>query len=529
MYLSILLPFALASTARSKSHQRGLANTTEIQHGNQIASSQARTEWWSSLTFEQQNKLQSVYDSDWFDSVDASTQIAYAHLAHTLYDFINSDADAHEDDSYQSFAPIFLRTAFHSSGTYFLPDGSGGSNGGTIFQSGELQDDGNGCIEKATSQLEALFQGHDTVPLSDAVVIAAVVALDVMEFPRMDLVRVKGGRDMIGGTAFRDRLPSADDDPLELLTKHYGLTLSELVGLIGGAHNFGSAHGKCSGYAGQWTATPLSWFGPNGTRPTFFTDLLRDDWRWYEVCTFYNDTVVYKSIKDPFASGSLVDEEEEHGNEISLGCPMMRSKEPLICESQGMRGCDFKDGSFPLGTSPCDASLLQIRLVSDFFLKKNPYLRRHAEIFAVDADKLAIEFGNAFHKVTHLGMDRCGMNGHGCGEGTLCKASLTKHEYIPSSGSKVCVLDEDFMEQQESLFGLSADVARFILFTAALVVLVSVTTVIVMWNKMHHALAGSAIKSASAISKTKMNLEASPLESTNEKETPQDGARFLEM
>lgn len=479
-----LLTFFLVSTANAGFPRRGLADV-DVTSGSHVISAQDRAAWWSSLASENQAKLKGIYDSEWFASVDSDTQIAYTHLANSLYDFINSGADAHFDDSYTSFAPILLRAAFHSSGSYFLPNGSGGSNGGTIFHHGELEDDQNGCIDTATKQLEELFREHDAVPLSDAVIIAGTVALDVMEFPRMELVRVAGGRDMIDGTAFRDRLPSADDDPLELFTKHYGLNLSELVAFIGGAHNFGSAHGKCTGYVGQWTPTPLSWFGVGGTEPTFFSDLLRDDWRWYEVCTYYNDTVVYKSIEDPFASGAI-EEEEEHSDGIPLGCPIMQSREPLICEEQAMRGCDFADGPYGLGVSPCDINLLQMRLKSDFFLKANPSLLPYTEAFAEDADKLAVDFGNAYRKVTHLGLDRCGMSGYGCKEGTVCSPSLATAE--PFIGSEVCVLDENFVELQQddddSSSKLSDGTVRTILVALALIAVGSIMAACVMWSKL---------------------------------------------
>jgi type II secretory pathway pseudopilin PulG len=469
--------------------------------------------WWTGLEQASKDKLTALYDTVWFESIDEDDKIAYLHLANVLYEFIATGADAHSDDSFSSFAPLLLRTAFHSSGTYFLPDGSGGSRGGTIFHHGELQDAGNGCIGVATTQLQALFAHHDIVPLSDAVIVAGTVALDVMEFPRMDLVRVAGGRDRMiehsaTGVTFRDRLPSADDDPLELLTTHYGLTLSELTALVGGAHNFGAAHGKCSGYVGQWTPTPLSWFGPiidedggnNSTTtiitkspPTFFSDLLRDDWRWYEVCTFYNDTVAYKSIADPFANGKGPDEEHETAviptnlaNNLPLGCPIVQNREPLICEEQAMRGCDFVDGVYPLDQSPCDIGQLQLRLKSDFSLKANERLRPHAVAFADDADLLATEFGVAYRKVTHLGLDRCGLSGHGCQVGTACDASSSAA--AATGGGNVCVLDESYVEEvlqgSDGDSAISKNTLWIILVACAVVVLMSIAAVLVLYNKM---------------------------------------------
>jgi len=235
----------------------------------------------------------------------------------------------------------------------------------------------------------------------------------------MDLVAVTGGRTTVENIAHRDRLPAADDDPMTKFQEQYGLTKRQTVALIGGAHNFGAAHGKCSGYIGQWTPTPLDWFGPDSSEPTFFADLLQEDWRWYHVCTYENNTVSYTSIENPLTSGE--EEEEEEEESLGASCGISRSQTPLICEDQAMRGCDFADGSYSIDESPCDIDLLQLRLRSDFFLKANPELLPYSKLFADDADLLAEEFGLAYHKMTHYGLKRCGLSGHGCAAGYTCK------------------------------------------------------------------------------------------------------------
>ena len=254
----------------------------------------------------------------------------------------------------------------------------------------------------------------------------------------MDLLSVTGGRDMIEGVAYRDRLPNPDDDPMQLFQDMYGLTLAELTALIGGAHNFGSAHGKCTGYVGQWTATPLSWYGPNGSDPSFFPDLLREDWRWYEVCTYNNNTSVFTSIEDPFETGAVFETEEEEEEGPPAFCAIQNSELPVICEEQAMRGCQFEDGAYHASESPCDINLLQLRLKSDFFLKKNAAMMPFAQQFAEDPNYLAQQFGIAYHKLTHRGIDRCGLSGHGCPEGTECQ-QLGDHPM-----TKTCVSTTDF-------------------------------------------------------------------------------------
>ena len=57
------------------------------------------------------------------------------------------------------------------------------------------------------------------------------------------------------------------------------------MALIGGGHEVGAAHAKCSGYVGAWTSDPLTWTNE------FFPDLMQDDWTWYEACSYENGTM----------------------------------------------------------------------------------------------------------------------------------------------------------------------------------------------------------------------------------------------
>jgi len=141
----------------------------------------SRRSWWNSLPSEEQESLISLFDRSWFENqLDEDTQIAYAYTAQQVYDFLVSGADSDATDAYIGFAPLLLRTSFHSAGTYTQLTGAGGTNGGTIFNHAELADEGNGCIARATDELFSIFHGSSLVPLADTTVIAGVVALDVM-------------------------------------------------------------------------------------------------------------------------------------------------------------------------------------------------------------------------------------------------------------------------------------------------------------------------------------------------------------
>jgi len=459
-FLLMLLGRAFANDSDSDSD----SGDEDESVGTAVGTIAGRQTWWNTLAKDEKTKLSDLFEKEWFyNEIDEPTRIGYAHMAKGVYDFLASGKDSDPNDSYVSFAPLLLRTSFHGSGSYTHAAGTGGSNGGTIFNHAELADKQNGCISGGTDELFDLFHGHSIVPLADSVVIAGIVALDVMQFPRMDLVAMAGGRDTIESVAHRDRLSGPDADGVGHFTERYNLTPIQAVALIGGAHNFGSAHAKCSGYHGQWTNSPLSWFGPGGSDPTFFPDLMREDWRWYDVCTYQNNTVTYTSTKDPFANGNLPedssdsDEEDESDSDESAdsdegssdsdesadsdegssdsdegssdsddegdepkGCQMLKSKKPFDCEGQALRGCDFEDGNYATNEFPCDVNLLQMRLKSDFFLKAVGVNLAFAKEFVADPELLAEEFGKGYHTLTHNGLNRCGLSGHGCSDGHTC-------------------------------------------------------------------------------------------------------------
>lgn len=323
----------------------------------------------------------------------------------------------------------------------------------------------------------------------------------------MDLLQITGGRDMIDGVAFRDRVPNPDFDPMENFQHMYDFTLPELIALIGGGHQFGSSHGTCTGYVGQWTPTPLSWFGPDGSEPTFFPDLLRTDWRWYEVCTYANNTSVYTSVPDPFASTGGEEEEEEEGEENV--CSVANNEVPQVCEEQAMRGCDFADGAYAAGVSPCDIDKLQFRLKSDFFLKTNPKMMPIAEEFAENPGYMAEQFGIAYHKLTHFGLDRCGLSGHGCPEGTECK-QMGENSY-----SKTCAaISDESMEEAIKMESLASKndfedfedttttLLYFVMSLCILILIVGFVTMMKFFQFATTAGSYSGVDSASSVDKT---------------------------
>jgi len=163
--------------------------------GTGVGTAASRLSWWISLPSAERQALKSLFDRKWFDrQLSGEARIAYLFTAEQLYDFLKSGADADETDSFIGFGPMFVRASFHSAGTYDHATGAGGTNGGTIFNPIELEDPGNGCLSAVTNELFSLFHSNHLVPLADIVVLAGVVALDVMNVsPSMqpDLFRRK--------------------------------------------------------------------------------------------------------------------------------------------------------------------------------------------------------------------------------------------------------------------------------------------------------------------------------------------------
>ena len=155
----------------------------DLPIGTAVISVEEQVEWWKGLPDVERSTLETLFDENWWLSLGAEDRAAYAHLASSLYKFVRNGTDSDPTDHYQGFAPLLLRTSFHSGGTYHKPTGTGGANGGTIFHQGELDDDQNGCIETATTQLMNLLYGNN-VAMADAVVVAGSVALGVMEVVR---------------------------------------------------------------------------------------------------------------------------------------------------------------------------------------------------------------------------------------------------------------------------------------------------------------------------------------------------------
>ena len=200
------------------------------------------------------------------------------------YELVAADLKAIMDDPEWddgSLAPVLIRLAWHSSGTYDAQGKTGGSNncglgGATMRFGAEKADPENAGLDLAQAKLEGVKQKHGAgLSYADLWILAAYVAIEHTGGPKMEF---KPGRvDAADGSKCphgdgahnpnKSRLPPADLGPSEGALKgcpmHHkeqptidavratfermGLQDREVVALLCGGHVYGRCHRERSG------------------------------------------------------------------------------------------------------------------------------------------------------------------------------------------------------------------------------------------------------------------------------------------
>ncbi|KAF9432957.1 heme peroxidase [Entomortierella beljakovae] len=187
----------------------------------------------------------------------------------------NAIAELLEDENYDdgSYAPVFARLAWHSSGTYDKSDKTGGSSAGTMRFKPEGGTGANAGLAIARERLNRIKDKFPSISYGDLWTLAGVCAIQEMGGP---IIKWRSGR--IDGEEEDcppdGRLPDASrPDPQHSRDIFYkmGFNDQEIVALIG-CHAIGRCHPDRSGYDGPWTASPTYFTN------TFFTELLERNW-----------------------------------------------------------------------------------------------------------------------------------------------------------------------------------------------------------------------------------------------------------
>ncbi|KAG0231727.1 heme peroxidase [Actinomortierella wolfii] len=187
----------------------------------------------------------------------------------------NAIAELLEDDNYDdgSYGPVFIRLAWHASGTFDKNFNNGGSWGATMRFKPEASSGANSGLAIARERLNRVKDKFPEISYGDLWTLAGVVAIQEMGGP---IINWRPGR--VDGVEEdcppEGRLPDgARPDPQHSRDIFYkmGFNDQEIVALIG-AHGMGRCHKDRSGFDGPWTASPTVFTN------AFFTELLGRKW-----------------------------------------------------------------------------------------------------------------------------------------------------------------------------------------------------------------------------------------------------------
>mmetsp|Transcript_36975 Transcript_36975/g.66520 ORF Transcript_36975/g.66520 Transcript_36975/m.66520 type:complete len:393 (-) Transcript_36975:93-1271(-) len=288
-----------------------------------------------------------------------------------------------------SLAPIFIRLAWHSSGTFDAASGTGGSNGAGMRFENEAADPENAGLSVARAFLEPVKRQFPEISYSDLWILAAYVGLENTGGPVLEFQ--PGRIDHLDDTYFANnmsygRLPAAekyccphlDDSNVsssldasgkvegwEGLCTHVrnevfyrmGFNDQEIVALLCGGHVYGRCHPNASGYAGPWVDNMTEFSNE------YAADMIEDEWR----LVGHGDTWL-----------------DDQGSAELRPAPGNRQ---FVNQSPGMEE-DLPN---------------QMMLLSDMILAWDPAFRAHLEVYAEDEARLKWDFGVAFKKLTELG------------------------------------------------------------------------------------------------------------------------------
>lgn len=280
-----------------------------------------------------------------------------------------------------SLAPIFIRLAWHSSGTYDTASGTGGSNGAGMRFEAEAADPENAGLHTARAFLEPVKKKFPEISYSDLWVLAAYCGLEHTGGPKIAFRpgRVDHQNDNSPTYPPNGRLPAAEKytaDGVDAdgrpqgwqgLCTHIrnevfyrmGFNDREIVALLCGGHVYGRCHPTSSGYAGPWVEHPTVWSNE------YATDMLEDEWRLVDHSDTWLDAQGAAELRPAPGNKQFVNK-----------CP---------------------------GAVSDDAN--QMMLLSDMVLAWDPDFRAVLEEYARDEPQLGRDFAAAFKKLTELGCE----------------------------------------------------------------------------------------------------------------------------
>jgi len=269
-----------------------------------------------------------------------NASIAHASAATDYKTIREKIAKIIEDEP--SHGPLFVRLAWHASGTFDKSSKTGGSNGATMRFKPESDDPANNGLGIARNLLEPIKKQFPEISYADLWTLAGVVAIEEMRGPT---IKWRPGRkDKVNSDYVppNGRLPDADKGAPPKTAAHVrevfyrmGFNDKEIVALLG-AHALGRCHPDRSGYSGPWTRSEITFSNE------YFRELIENKWT----------------------------EKKWNGPK------------------------QFEDPSGQLMMLPADMVLIQ-----------DPEFKKYVEIYAKDENLFFKDFAKAFQKLEELGVD----------------------------------------------------------------------------------------------------------------------------
>ena len=340
-----------------------------------------------------------------------------------------------------SLTPVFIRLAWHSSGTYDAATKTGGSNGAGMRFGPEAGDPENAGLDKARAFIEPLKAQFPNFSYSDLWILAAYVGLEVSGGPVIPFTAGRVDYDDETAATYPPvgRLPAAEKGipagcPFETcdavgvmhgwealaeymrkdIFYRMGFDDREAVALLCGGHVYGRCHTDRSGYAGAWVAEMTQFSNE------YAADMLEDTWTCVDHDDVWLDDIGAAELRPAPGKKQYVNRERPAGwapkDGKALVCPFSFAKAeaslPTEPPASATRpGCPFAKAAAEDAEpekEKCASSAggepdNQMMLASDMVLAWDKGFRVHLEAYAEDEDALRTDFGKAFKKLTELG------------------------------------------------------------------------------------------------------------------------------